>query len=326
MRYEAGGVLREPDPSSVVCCALLQTYCASQARRRGFTLIELLVVISIISLLLSILLPALGRARETGRRTVCGSNLRQVGMSFIQYTQDNESWFPCKGIEGNTSATVAQLAGAQHSASTSVTPWQDRWGPNFAGIIRDIVEKKATRNASDPVPQSYTGDLSDNGPPQYLPNPKVLLCPSDQINNRPRTSIIHPTRSVNNYRELPASVGQEGRANSRWDFSFISYFYVALWRNDDRPDWLMMADQSNRDDRTLGSFNQPLTPEDNHGARGLNVLMLDGHVEWGALRDGSTQATQELASKYWGGIVRVRPRYPGTPSSGTRSSEVQTIE
>lgn len=294
--------------------------------RSAFTLIELLVVISIISLLISIILPAMGRARETGRRAVCGSNLRQIGMSFIQYTQDNDSWFPVKGIEGNPGATVAQLAGAQHLATTTATPWQDRFGPNFAGIIRDIVEKKTTRNPADPVAQNFTGDLVDNGPPQYLANPKVLLCPSDQINNRPRSSVIHTTRSVNNYRELPASAAQESRKNSRWDYSFISYFYVALWRNDDRPDWLMMADQSNRDDRQLGSFNQPLTPEDNHGTRGINVLTLDGHVEWASFRDGSTEATQEVASKYWGPIVSVRTRYPGSPPGGNRSSEVETIE
>ena len=293
--------------------------------RSAFTLIELLVVISIISLLISIILPALGQARETGRRAVCGSNLRQIGLSFAQYTQDNESWFPAKGLEGNPNATVAQLAGAQHLSSTSATPWQDRWGPNFSGMIRDIVEKKTTRNPADPVAQTYTGDLVDNGPPQYLANPKILLCPSDQINNRPRLSVTHTTRSVNNYRELPASTGQESRKNSRWDYSFISYFYVALWRNDDRPDWLMMADQSNRDDTRLDAFSG-LTPEDNHGTRGMNFLLLDSHVEWGASRDGSRQATQEVATRYWSIITPVRPRYPGTPPGSNRSSEVETIE
>ena len=59
-------------------------------KNEGFTLIELLVVVSIIALLVSILLPALGRAREQAKRTVCASNLRQWGMIHFQYAADND--------------------------------------------------------------------------------------------------------------------------------------------------------------------------------------------------------------------------------------------
>ncbi|MGA2093980.1 MAG: prepilin-type N-terminal cleavage/methylation domain-containing protein [Sedimentisphaerales bacterium] len=58
-------------------------------RQKAFTLIELLVVISIISLLMAILLPALGKARETGKRTVCISDLKQLTMSWSLYASDN---------------------------------------------------------------------------------------------------------------------------------------------------------------------------------------------------------------------------------------------
>jgi len=57
-------------------------------RRPGFTLIELLVVIAIIALLIGILLPALGKAREAGRFVVCRSNIRQVGLSMFTYASD----------------------------------------------------------------------------------------------------------------------------------------------------------------------------------------------------------------------------------------------
>ncbi len=60
-------------------------------RKKGFTLIELLVVISIIALLLAILMPALNRAREIARNTVCQSNLRQWTIAMGAYTADSDS-------------------------------------------------------------------------------------------------------------------------------------------------------------------------------------------------------------------------------------------
>ena len=59
-------------------------------KQRGFTLIELLVVISIISLLLALLTPALGKARELGRRAVCLVNLKDLSLAWSMYADDNE--------------------------------------------------------------------------------------------------------------------------------------------------------------------------------------------------------------------------------------------
>ncbi len=63
-------------------------------RQRGFTLIELLVVISIIALLLGILIPTLGRARDQARKVLCLSNLRQWSVLLFLYTNDHEGSFP----------------------------------------------------------------------------------------------------------------------------------------------------------------------------------------------------------------------------------------
>ncbi|HEY4328193.1 MAG TPA: prepilin-type N-terminal cleavage/methylation domain-containing protein [Phycisphaerae bacterium] len=61
-------------------------------RRGGFTLIELLVVVAIIALLIAILLPSLGRAREMAKRSVCAANLKAVGQDFVLYgAQWNDS-------------------------------------------------------------------------------------------------------------------------------------------------------------------------------------------------------------------------------------------
>ena len=66
---------------------------ASRNRRPGFTLVELLVVIAIIAMLVALLLPAVQAAREAGRRTMCISNIRQLGLASINY-HDAEGHFP----------------------------------------------------------------------------------------------------------------------------------------------------------------------------------------------------------------------------------------
>ena len=61
---------------------------------RAFTLIELLVVISIISLLIAVLLPALASARKSGQAISCASSLRQIGIAGFAYTNDYDGYFP----------------------------------------------------------------------------------------------------------------------------------------------------------------------------------------------------------------------------------------
>jgi prepilin-type N-terminal cleavage/methylation domain-containing protein len=64
-------------------------------RQKAFTLIELLVVIAIIAILAAILFPVFARARENARRTSCLSNMKQIGLGALQYSQDyDERWMP----------------------------------------------------------------------------------------------------------------------------------------------------------------------------------------------------------------------------------------
>jgi len=72
-------------------------------KQRGFTLIELLVVIAIIALLMAVLMPALNRAREQGKRGVCLNNLKQLTLGWILYADDNDD----RIVEANTGRSDA---------------------------------------------------------------------------------------------------------------------------------------------------------------------------------------------------------------------------
>jgi prepilin-type N-terminal cleavage/methylation domain-containing protein/prepilin-type processing-associated H-X9-DG protein len=87
----------------------------NKMQRKGFTLIELLVVIAIIAILAAILFPVFARARENARRANCQSNLKQIGLGIMQYTQDYDEKMP-----GSTANNGGDF---YHSLSDYVQPY-----------------------------------------------------------------------------------------------------------------------------------------------------------------------------------------------------------
>ncbi len=126
-------------------------------RHSCFTLIELLVVVAIIAILASLLLPALARAKERGRRILCLNNQRQIYTATCIYADDNDEWLPCGS---------ASFLGS--------TYWKDTWMQRSAFFTAYL-----KINVSD-----YRFDPGQNN--------KVLWCPSGTRKDRDGTSIYSP--------------------------------------------------------------------------------------------------------------------------------------
>jgi len=135
-------------------------------KRRGFTLIELLVVVAIIALLIAILLPSLGKARELANRGTCAANVRGIAQSMHVYGADNNDVYPCVPAPSNNSTPTYKLAAnttAVGGTSTDLTYnaiYQQNSGQSNAGspmaclwilCIRGDVAPKQFICKSDPV-------------------------------------------------------------------------------------------------------------------------------------------------------------------------------
>jgi prepilin-type N-terminal cleavage/methylation domain-containing protein/prepilin-type processing-associated H-X9-DG protein len=117
--------------------------------QRAFTLIELLVVIAIIAILAAMLLPALSRAKETGRRIACTNNMRQLGLASQIYVSDNQGFYPPR---------------------SGTDRWPDKFYDNYGKEVKlllcptDLVQNKM------PATGSVSNNIADAAPRSYLIN------------------------------------------------------------------------------------------------------------------------------------------------------------
>jgi prepilin-type N-terminal cleavage/methylation domain-containing protein len=122
---------------------------------RGFTLIELLVVIAIIAILAAILFPVFARARRKAEQTTCASNMKQIGISMLQYTSDYDDKYPAWTPPGVT-------------GFESTEDFKATWENNLYW--------KGTVNILTPAGAGGTISMELN---PYIKSRTVWACPSD---------------------------------------------------------------------------------------------------------------------------------------------------
>lgn len=137
----------------------------------GFTLIELLVVIAIIAILAAILFPVFARVREKARQISCVSNMKQFGLSLLQYCQDNDN----------------------------IIPIQDKWGDNNEGYIaaaRLQPYSKSFQIFKCPDSTMSMGTLQaqqhDNGSGDYMTDPALVGLPASKVGDAKYYNDVYP--------------------------------------------------------------------------------------------------------------------------------------
>jgi prepilin-type N-terminal cleavage/methylation domain-containing protein len=157
---------------------------SSRPARAAFTLIELLVVIAIIALLVSILLPALGKARRLAKSTLCTSNVRQFTLATLNYATDNRealSGFvpPEANAAGARIIRIFQGEGVPEAAQPAANDFE--WS-TLRGL--DLIRRLSTPQFLIPLGTGWVPQISFSHLPlvgylaQRMPEPSVI-CPDD---------------------------------------------------------------------------------------------------------------------------------------------------
>ena len=229
---------------------------------RGFSVIELLVVIVVLSILTAILLPALGRARDSARSAACKNNLKQIGHALNMHLQDNALMMPTQRI--NTDARVADFM-----ASTDPAYLRD------LAIHLDNTQVYICPSAP-PHPQSSDGPTAASDT-SYLGNGVVMNRRFSAITNPGSVIFIQEYSHRTNFCYLrPNGTSLGGDTGNlyeswKWDNAPADFSYSGRHANggnllflDGRVDW------KTRDEIEGGDFG--LTPDDGTDAGPYTAL------------------------------------------------------
>ena len=145
---------------------------STSRRNQAFTLVELLVVIGIIAMLISILLPALQKARQAGNSVTCKSNLRQIYYALQLYGNENKNWIFPVGRE------LAQPDGTIEYETLGTNQDLDKRWPVY--VFKDMV-----------LPNPPTTEAKD-----YRPD--IMLCVSDQDPGSDHSYLLNKHLITNN--------------------------------------------------------------------------------------------------------------------------------